>query len=73
MADDKGQGVRPEDQVPKMRSSREVGDMIRRGNSFDADLYRLMTKADRKNFVKLRRAFPEQAREFVNWFHGGKF
>lgn len=72
MADTGREEPRVEDQVPRMRTPREVADLMRRGNSFDAMLFRLLDKADRENFHKLRRAYPQQAREYVNWFHHGK-
>lgn len=66
-----GSGNDPSGLVPRMRSAEEVQQMISRGDSFDSMLYRLMHKADQNNWRILRKAFPQQAREYLNWFHGG--
>lgn len=70
MADGRRQAVPEYSQVPRMRSAMEVATEMTRGTSFDAMLFRLMQKADNRNFRKLAKAFPDQAREYVNWFGG---
>lgn len=72
MVDDKRQAVPEHSQVPRMRSTSEVAEMIHTGTSFTGMLYRLMQKADSKNWTILRKAFPQEAREFVNWMNNGR-
>jgi len=61
--------VEVEDKVGLLRSPSEVGDMIESGNSFDAMLFRLMSKADIKSWKILVKAFPHQSTEYVSYIH----
>jgi hypothetical protein len=71
MADNRGTEVYNNNQVPTLRSIPEVDAMLHNGTSFDANLYRLMQKADTSNWIILRKAFPVQAHEFTRWLHQG--
>ena len=59
MEDDKVLIIRTPEQVEQ--------EMI--NNSFLGDLYRLMHKADSRNWRILRNAYPIEAREYLGWFH----
>jgi hypothetical protein len=54
----------------RSRSSGEVQREIAFGNSFTADLFRLMCHADSTNFIILKQAYPQEAAEWENWKQG---
>lgn len=64
-----GSELRPEDAVPRLRTPFEVQRAMDNDNSFRGMLYRLMDKADRNNFFRLQKGFPQEAREYINWLH----
>ena len=69
MVDGKREELRPEDAVPRLRTPFEVERAMANNNSFRGQLYRLMDKADRNNFFKLQKGFPQEAQEYINWLH----
>jgi len=60
-----------EDKVPTLRSIPLVDEMIQRGTSFTAMLYRLMHKADQSNWKILSKAYPTEATEYYRWLKQG--
>jgi len=60
--------VEVEGMVPRKRDWKEVEELMA-GSSYLGHLFRLMQKADTRNWTILRRAYPQEAMEYLGWVH----